>query len=539
MPSMASIDNPLAKFRNGAAASVDGREWPIPLTGTRIDVTIRGGLAIVVTERSFRNGEPRAIEATLTFPVPVDATLCALSARIDARVLNAVAQPRSGARKTYEDAIDQGRAAVLHEELIKGVHMLSVGQIQPAAEIAVTATWTAPLSFVGDTPRLRIPTTIGDIFGQSPLAPSDDLVVGDVKHVASVGLACEDGVASLLGARAATDGRYSVTLDHPIDVAVSSFVARTLKGVAADGRAVELTIEPLPQSSEPLAIDVLFDHSGSMTERASGNFEMLGSKFEVAKAGLIAVARNQIKSGDRLRLWEFNDNVGDLGDATGGRVPALVEKLSDRRHRDRARVRCGDRKIEDAQRRDHHRWQELGLRSAAGGAQRTAGDGGVDRRGCARRRRRRSRRYDRRPGVRRRWFRCRRRHCRSVRRGARAASGGGADRRLAVQGRDAAPRRPFDRDMEHAGHPSRGVGGSPPDRSNRGNACDPADVAGGGGRARRRRRHRLPSHQPGAGRRGRHPARGCSGDAQGGAQHAAHVPCRCRNTLVQIGRAHV
>jgi Vault protein inter-alpha-trypsin domain len=329
MPSMASIDNPLAKFRNGAAASVDGREWPIPLTATRIDVTIRGGLAIVVTERSFRNGEPRAIEATLTFPVPVDATLCALSARIDGRVLNAVAQPRSGARKTYEDAIDQGHAAVLHEELIKGVHMLSVGQIQPGAEIAVTATWTAPLSFVGDTPRLRIPTTIGEIFGQSPLAASDDLVTADVKHVASVSIACEDGVATLLGAGSTTDGRYSVTLDHPIDVAVSGFVAHTLHGVAADGRAVELTIEPLPQSTEPLAIDVLFDHSGSMAERASSNFEMLGSKFEVAKAGLIALARSQIKSGDRLRLWEFNDNVAELGEAAGGRVPALVEKLNE------------------------------------------------------------------------------------------------------------------------------------------------------------------------------------------------------------------
>jgi hypothetical protein len=329
MPSMASIDNPLAKFRNGATASVDGREWPIPLTATRIDVTIRGGLAVVATERGFRNSEPRPIEATLTFPVPVDATLCVLSARIDGRVLNAVAQPRSGARKTYEDAIDQGRVAVLHEELIKGVHMLSVGQIQPGAEIAVTATWTAPLSFVGDTPRLRIPTTIGEIFGQSPLSPSDDLVTGDVKHVASVGIACADGVATLLGAGSTTDGRYSVTLDHPIDVAVSGFVARTLQGVAADGRAVELTIEPLPPSTEPLAIDVLFDHSGSMAEQASGNFEMLGSKFEVAKAGLIAVARNQIKSGDRLRLWEFNDNVAELGEAAGGRVPVLVEKLNE------------------------------------------------------------------------------------------------------------------------------------------------------------------------------------------------------------------
>ena len=39
-----------------------------------------------------------------------------------------------------------------------------------------------------------------------------------------------------------------------------------------------------------------------MSERASGNFEMLGSKFEVAKAGLAAVVRGQLKAGDRLRL---------------------------------------------------------------------------------------------------------------------------------------------------------------------------------------------------------------------------------------------
>ena len=80
MPVMASIDNPLGHFRDGAMASADGRKWPIPLAATRIDVTIRGGLAIVTTERIFRNAEPCAIEATLTFPVPVDATLCALSA---------------------------------------------------------------------------------------------------------------------------------------------------------------------------------------------------------------------------------------------------------------------------------------------------------------------------------------------------------------------------------------------------------------------------------------------------------------------------
>src|SRR5262249_8938437 len=78
MPTMASIvgNDPLARFLRDHVAD----KHPIPLTATRIDVTIRGGLACVTTERTFRNAEQLSIEATMTFPVPVDATLCALTA---------------------------------------------------------------------------------------------------------------------------------------------------------------------------------------------------------------------------------------------------------------------------------------------------------------------------------------------------------------------------------------------------------------------------------------------------------------------------
>src|SRR5262249_46649431 len=150
--------------------------------------------------------------------------------------------------------------------------------IPSGGEVAVSATWTAPLSFIDDVPRLRIPTTIGEIYGQSPLAPADDLVTGDVVHAATVGIACENGTATLIGAGTAIDGRYAVTLDHPIDIVVSGFTPRILHGVAADGRAVELTIEPIAKSDEPLVVDVLFDRSGSMMERASGSPEMAGGK---------------------------------------------------------------------------------------------------------------------------------------------------------------------------------------------------------------------------------------------------------------------
>ena len=130
MPMTASIvgNDPLARFLRAHALGDD--KHPIPLVATRIDVTIRGGLASVTSERTFRNSETRSIEATMTFPVPVDATLCSLTARIDGRTLNAVAQARDKARETYEEAIDKGKAAALHEELLKGIHMLSVAHVR-------------------------------------------------------------------------------------------------------------------------------------------------------------------------------------------------------------------------------------------------------------------------------------------------------------------------------------------------------------------------------------------------------------------------
>jgi hypothetical protein len=312
--------DPLVTFLRAHTAD----KHPVPLVATRIDVTIRGGLARVTTERTFRNDEKQSIEATMTFPVPVDATLCALSARIDGRTLTAVAQARQQARETYESAVDQGKAAVLHEELLKGIHMLSVAHVRPGATIVVIDTWTAPLAFVGGTPELRIPTTVGDIYGRSPLAPSDDLVTADVVHEATIRVVCEDGVATI--ARAG-DGSHTIRLDAPIDITVSGFVPRALEGVAADGRRVTLHVEPAPVADASLDIDLLFDRSGSMNERASSDRERAATKYSVAKAGLVTAIGERFKGADRMRLWEFNDGVHCVGAEAGTACRRLVEAL--------------------------------------------------------------------------------------------------------------------------------------------------------------------------------------------------------------------
>jgi len=165
---MPTRNDPLKQFREGVRALVGGDEQPVPLISTAFSVEICGGVAAVTSVRMFRNQESQDIEPTMTFPVPIDAALCSLKARIDGRELVAVAAPKGEARETYEAAIDSGRSAVLHEELIKGVHMLSVGRVAPGAEVVVTSTFVVPLSFAGDRPGLRIPTTVGEIFGRSP-----------------------------------------------------------------------------------------------------------------------------------------------------------------------------------------------------------------------------------------------------------------------------------------------------------------------------------------------------------------------------------
>jgi hypothetical protein len=316
-------NDPLADFLR----DVIGQSVPIPLLATHIDVVIRGGLATVTTERTFRNSEQRAIEAAMTFPLPVDATLCGLSARIGGQTLKATAKISKRAREIYENAISKGKAAVLHEEPIKGIHVLSVAHVAAGAQIVVRDTWTAPLSFVGTAPRLRIPTTVGEIYGYSPLPLADGLLTGAAPQGASIGIVCGSGTASLVGAGIWRQGRCSVTLDRPIDIVVDGWKEEVLEGRAADGRKVTLQITPMAGENSPLDVGVLFDHSGSMGESAGSDVDYTRTKFDVAKAALLEITGTKLAPTDRVQLWEFNNEVDYIGDANGAQAYTLVGRL--------------------------------------------------------------------------------------------------------------------------------------------------------------------------------------------------------------------
>src|SRR5262245_35456091 len=218
-PQPQKID-PLHAFMAGGFVS--GSKHPLPLVATRFDVNLNHGLAIVSATRIFKNTEETSIEATITFPMPVHAVLFHLETRIEGRVLTARAQRKSRARETYEGAIERGKTAVLHEEVLRGVHMLSVAHVPPGAEIEVSATWTMTLTNLNGRGQLRIPLTVGDIYGRSGLPDSDDLIHGGPFQSAHLTVQCRDGQVTLLGGRLDA-GRAQVRLNATIDLEVSGW----------------------------------------------------------------------------------------------------------------------------------------------------------------------------------------------------------------------------------------------------------------------------------------------------------------------------
>jgi hypothetical protein len=318
-----------------AGAFTSETERPIPLLSTSFDVSVDAGLVIVATKRLFRNDEPNSIEATITFPVPVHATLFALEARVDGRILKARAQRQERARKTYEDAVERGKGAVLHEEVLRGVHMLSVGHIPPGAEVEVSTIWATTLTVVDDRAFLRIPLTVGDIYGRPPLSDSDALIhVGSIQ-TAELVVHCSDGSVELVGGRL-DDGRAQVGLDAPIDLVVTNWMPRDLVGLAADGREVVLRVEPQLAGDEALNVALLIDHSGSMADACSGDVCGI-TKHQAVITGLKSVA-NCLGDLDAVELWEFDDSVTRIGSTQVSTREPVPGALSPRGPRERLRA---------------------------------------------------------------------------------------------------------------------------------------------------------------------------------------------------------
>lgn len=318
-----TLGHPLDILRDGATAFIGHRPHPLPLTETRIDMHVRKGFATVELTRAFRNIEDEPIEAVMTFPVPFEASLVALEAVIDGRRLKGIAKGRHDARETYEDAVSTGKAAILHEEPLRGLHVLSVGNLGAGQTARVTSRYVLPVGLSGETPLLHIPLTAGEIYGQSPLAPSDALVTDDALKLsghARVTVEGEGRATTPQGTPLGVDW-FEIDLGRAVEILLPGLRFGEVEGVSADGRRVRLSASLAERGARPLDIAILIDRSGSTDAKFDG--------VTVWRAMQQAVQKACVGFGleDRASIWQFDNTCQKIASGAGPSLAKALAKL--------------------------------------------------------------------------------------------------------------------------------------------------------------------------------------------------------------------
>lgn len=312
----------------GLTGFADGVPAFVPLVSTDIAVNVKCGIATVRTRRCFQNIEDAPIEAILTMPVGSDSVVTGLNATIDGRVLVAESVGRLAARETYEAALDAGKMAVLHEEVLHGVHVLSVGQLGPGKSVFVELETVTCLGLGGRGLFLRIPMTVGHVYGTSPLMPVDDLSVSSrIEHRATLTVTIEDGMAILGDEMELPSGQVAeISLDRAVELQFPNEAFGSLTGRSGDGRNVRIDMKSIAETERPLEIAVVFDRSGSTASRVdviSGR-----SIAESMKHGL-SNALLGLRSDDRINLWQFNQSCELVGVSKGPASNELIHNLEE------------------------------------------------------------------------------------------------------------------------------------------------------------------------------------------------------------------
>lgn len=142
----------------------------LPLAATEVRASVRGPAANVLVRQRFRNDTAEAIEAVYSFPLPDGASVHHMLFRIADRVVRAAVEEKARARRAYEQAKAEGRAATLLEEDHPTLFTLSVANVAPGATIDVELEYQELVAFDNGRFRLVFPMVAPERYRDAPPA---------------------------------------------------------------------------------------------------------------------------------------------------------------------------------------------------------------------------------------------------------------------------------------------------------------------------------------------------------------------------------
>lgn len=119
----------------------------LPLEHTAVRARIRGPVAEVELHQVFRNDTGEPIEAVYLFPLPHEASVHRMAFRIGDRTVKAVIKEKEEAKRAYEKARSEGRAATLLEQDRPNLFTLSVANVPPDHKIEVELAYQEVVAF--------------------------------------------------------------------------------------------------------------------------------------------------------------------------------------------------------------------------------------------------------------------------------------------------------------------------------------------------------------------------------------------------------
>jgi Ca-activated chloride channel family protein len=140
----------------------------LPLTRTEVVASIAGPLAEVVVRQRFENPGKEPIEAVYLFPLPAEASVWRMEFRIADRVVRGVVKEKEEARRIYEQARSEGRAATLLEEDRPSLFTLSVANVAPGAVIDVELAYMEMVPYDDGHFRWVFPMVAPETYREGP-----------------------------------------------------------------------------------------------------------------------------------------------------------------------------------------------------------------------------------------------------------------------------------------------------------------------------------------------------------------------------------
>ena len=135
-----------------------------PLKHTDVKAKVSGFVSRVTVTQVFENPSKEHIEAIYIFPLPQNSAVDSMTMKIGKRTIRGIIKEKEEARKIYEAAKKQGKAAALLDQERPNIFTQSVANIPPGESIKVEISYVETLSYNDGVYEFVFPMVVGPRF---------------------------------------------------------------------------------------------------------------------------------------------------------------------------------------------------------------------------------------------------------------------------------------------------------------------------------------------------------------------------------------